>query len=87
MADSLLSEADTGRVMLCIEYMTIMFQESGLTNYAQELLELSANFRYEWGSKLKEMYLNNALGNMSGKVGGWMEIDRFQEHVVRYVMV
>lgn len=78
--------ADTGRIMLSLEYITIMFQASGLMNYAQELLELTTSFRYEWGSELKEMYLNNILVNMSGKVEGWMEIDRFQEHVVSEIM-
>lgn len=62
-----------------------MFQASGLNNYALETLELSASFRYEWSAELKEIYLNNCLVNMSGKVGGWMEVDRFQEHVVRII--
>ena len=68
---------DTGRIPITLQYLTIMFQASGLTNYAQELLELSVAFRYEWTEDLKSLYLNNALVNMSGKRDGWMEIDRF----------
>ena len=79
------SEGDSGRIMNQIQFLTLMFQASGLNNYALETLELSANFRYEWNLGVKTLYLNNCLENMSGKVGSWMEVDRFQEHVVRVV--
>ena len=72
------SEGDSGRIMNQIQFLTLMFQASGLNNYALETLELSANFRYEWNLGVKTLYLNNCLVNMSGKVGSWMEVDRFQ---------
>ena len=72
------SERDSGRIMNQIQFLTLMFQASGLNNYALETLELSANFRYKWNLGVKTLYLNNCLVNMSGKVGGWMEVDRFQ---------
>lgn len=71
--------------MLSIEYFTIMFQASGLNNYATELLNLSAAYRHEWGNEQKRVYLTNTLVNLSGREGGFMEVDRFQEHLVRCV--
>lgn len=62
-----------------------MFQASSLHNYAIELLELSASVRYEWTSELRDVYLENSLVNLSGRAGGFMEVDRFLEHIVRTI--
>ena len=67
------------------QFLTLLFQASGLNNYALETLKLSANFRPEWSQELRTLYLHNFFVNMSGKGGGWMEVDRFQEHMVRVI--
>ncbi|KAF8451276.1 hypothetical protein BGX38DRAFT_1142196 [Terfezia claveryi] len=63
----------------------VILAASGLNNYALEMLELSMSFRKEWGLEFKKIYLENSLVNMSGRKGGWIEVDRFQEHVVRVI--
>ena len=67
------------------QFLTLLFKASGLNNYALETLKLSENFRHEWSQELRTLYLHNFFVNMSGKVGGWMEVDRFQEHMVRVI--
>lgn len=79
------SLGDVGRIQICIQYLTIMFQASGLHNYALELIELSAGFRHEWSLEFKNAYMDNCLVNISGRSGGWMEVDRYQEHIVRTI--
>ena len=44
-----------------------------------ETFDLSASFRLEWSTEMKRLCLDNSLVNVSGRVGGWMEMDRFQE--------
>ncbi|KAI5780577.1 hypothetical protein DFH27DRAFT_617816 [Peziza echinospora] len=79
-------EGDSGRIMFSMHYLTIMFQASGLGNYASELLELSVVLRREWSEPLKEVYYRNVLVNLSGKEDCWMELDSAQEHVARMVL-
>lgn len=81
----MISVGDTGRIQLVLEYFTVMNQASNLHNYSIELLELSAAFRKEWTPEMREVYLRHCLVNLSGRAGAFMEVDRFQEHVVRTV--
>lgn len=59
------------------------FQGSGANKYANELLELIANFDFEFPEGLMKVIKNNWLVNLTGYKAGWFPGDLMQEHNVR----
>jgi hypothetical protein len=60
-----------------------MFQGSGANKYANELLELTPNFDFEFPEELMNAIKNNWLVNLTGYSSGWFPGDLMQEHNIR----
>ncbi|KAH6913289.1 hypothetical protein BKA70DRAFT_1525370 [Coprinopsis sp. MPI-PUGE-AT-0042] len=75
-----IAEGDIGRVLEVIKVLRFSFWGAGSTNYGNELLEMAANFLYDFPEDLKTALLNNYLVNPSGLPGHWQELDLLQEH-------
>jgi hypothetical protein len=56
------------------------FSGSGNPYYAQYLLELYCNFKWEFAEAMKAAIFQNWLVNPHGKPGQWIEMDLMQEH-------
>jgi hypothetical protein len=59
------------------------FTGSGKSKYANELLELTCNFEFEYSEELKTAILNNWLCNLSGLDGCWFPLDLLQEKNIK----
>ncbi|KAJ3541714.1 hypothetical protein NM688_g6046 [Phlebia brevispora] len=72
---------DSGRVILALKQIALMYRGMGRTKYAYEMFHLIHNFTYIWPEPLKKVILDNWLVNTTGKENGFSEIDLLQEHL------
>ncbi|KAG0352206.1 hypothetical protein BGZ54_002902 [Gamsiella multidivaricata] len=71
---------DVGRIESVVKWISVMFQGSSATNYANELLHLHCALNYRYSAQTKRAVLSSWLVNTTGKDGGWIPTDLYQEH-------
>lgn len=76
-------QGDPGRLVPVIKYFTILFQGTRQFNYARETIHLVACLERIWDTKAFDIWKNSVLVNPSGKEGGFLEKDRYNEKLVR----
>ncbi|KAH9918031.1 uncharacterized protein B0H18DRAFT_883201 [Fomitopsis serialis] len=95
MRDSLVLRALTnaikmgvsGRIVLILKALALIYRGSGRTKYAQEVLFLIHNLTHVWPEGLRKIVLNNWLVNPTGKPDSWVEVDLLQEHMNFWIKV
>ncbi|KAH9832850.1 uncharacterized protein C8Q71DRAFT_878441, partial [Rhodofomes roseus] len=70
----------SGRVVLILKALALIYRGAGRTKYAQEVLYLVHNMTHIWPEGLRKIVLNNWLVNPTGKPNAWVEVDLMQEH-------
>ncbi|KAH9839457.1 uncharacterized protein C8Q71DRAFT_704175 [Rhodofomes roseus] len=70
----------SGRIVLILKALALIYRGSGRTKYAQEVLFLIHNMTHIWPEELRKIVLNNWLVNPTGKPNAWVEVDLMQEH-------
>ncbi|TFY69112.1 hypothetical protein EVJ58_g610 [Rhodofomes roseus] len=78
-----IAEGDIGRVMNVMAVWTFTFTGSGHNKYANELIELTCQFEFEFSGALQKAILNNWLCNLSGIPGCWFPMDLLQEKNIK----
>ncbi|KAF9306638.1 hypothetical protein BG003_000957, partial [Podila horticola] len=71
---------DTGRIIECIKWLTIIFQAGSTRNYANELLHLHCGLAYTWTEKTADAITSSSLVNTTGQPNRWIPADLHQEH-------
>ncbi|KAF9275132.1 hypothetical protein BGZ74_004103 [Mortierella antarctica] len=71
---------DVGRIEQVLKRITIMFQAGKHINYGLELLRLSYNIRYKWGTNRKNAIFSSMLMNTQGRKNHFIPSDLYQEH-------
>ena len=78
-------KGDSGRVINCISFFTVWFQDSGCFNYASETLRLLICLRRLWSEDLRRYWMETCLITTSGKENSFVALDEFNEYIVREV--
>ncbi|KAI0038007.1 hypothetical protein FA95DRAFT_1506196 [Auriscalpium vulgare] len=78
-----LADGDIGRGLKVMAVWPFTFAGSGRNKYANELLELTCNFEFEYSAELQEAIKNNWLCNLSGIDGCWFAMDLMQEKNIK----
>jgi len=76
------AQGDSGRIVKQLEMIMIMFHGGRQSNYTIESLEWSAGMLKTGSDSLKRVWLNHCVVNLSGREGKWIEMDRFNKHLV-----
>jgi hypothetical protein len=77
---------DTGRLQKSFDILMVMFQGSPkMKSYRYQTLDLKALRTRLWTAEMRELWLWNAVLNLSGQQGKGIAIDEFNEWVVRAV--
>lgn len=76
-------QGDPGRLIPTIKYFTILFQGTKQFNYARETIHLVACLERIWDDKALAVWKSTVLVNPTGKEGGFLEKDRYNEILVR----
>ncbi|KAH9912438.1 uncharacterized protein B0H18DRAFT_1054099 [Fomitopsis serialis] len=71
----------SGRLVLLLKALALIYRGSGRTKYAQEVLFLVHNLTHVWPEELRKIVLNNWLVNPTGRESSWVEVDLLQEHM------
>ncbi|TFY59897.1 hypothetical protein EVJ58_g5477 [Rhodofomes roseus] len=71
----------SGRLVLLLKALGLIYRGSGRTKYAQEVLFLVHNLTHVWPEELRNIMLNNWLVNPTGRESSWVEVDLLQEHM------
>jgi hypothetical protein len=80
-------DADVGRMWAIYHIWTFMFRGAGCTNYANELLEMKAQYEHEMPPKLREVMERTWLVNRWGLKGRSIPTDLFIEHINGFIKV
>ncbi|KAK3843879.1 MAG: LOW QUALITY PROTEIN: hypothetical protein J3R72DRAFT_440193, partial [Linnemannia gamsii] len=75
-----IKQGDVGRIEAVLLPITIMFQAGGTKNYANQLLRLAFDIRHIWTEQRTDAIFSSWLVNTTGKAGGWIPSDLYQEH-------
>ncbi|KAG0011207.1 hypothetical protein BGZ81_002342 [Podila clonocystis] len=75
-----IKQGDVGRIEAVLGPITIMFQAGGTKNYAIQLLRLAFDIRHTWTERRTDAVFSSWLVNTTGKAGGWIPSDLYQEH-------
>ena len=75
-----IKQGDVGRIEAVLVPITIMFQAGGTKNYANQLLRLAFDIRHIWTEQRTDAIFSSWLVNTTGKAGGWIPSDLYQEH-------
>ena len=78
-------QGDSGRVINCISFFTVWFQDSGCFNYASGTLRLLVCLRRLWSEDLRRYWMETCLITTSGKENSFVALDEFNEYIVREV--
>ncbi|GBE80138.1 hypothetical protein SCP_0213410 [Sparassis crispa] len=78
-----IADGDIGRAMNVMAIWTFTFAGSGRSKYANELLEFTCQFEFEYSEELKTAIKNNWLCNLSGIEGCWFPMDLLQEKNIK----
>jgi len=78
-------QGDSGRIMNCLVYFTVWFQDTGHFNYASETIRLTACLRLLWSDDLRRFWMETCLLTTTDKAGSFMALDEFNEYIVREV--
>ncbi|KAF8070439.1 hypothetical protein FPV67DRAFT_1487410 [Lyophyllum atratum] len=73
-------DADVGRMWVVYDFWVFMFRGAGCHNYRNELLEMKAQFEYEFPPLLRELVERTWLVNRWGKKGRSIPTDLYLEH-------
>lgn len=76
---------DTGLMINGLKFISVWFQASNNHKYAAECLKLTACLNCVYSKRLAKFWMENALVNLSGKQGGFMALDAWNEHIVKEV--
>ncbi|KAJ3555923.1 hypothetical protein NM688_g2309 [Phlebia brevispora] len=71
---------DSGRVVLSLKMLALVYRGTGRTKYAQETLFVIHNITHVWPKPLRHIILNNWLVNPTGRANSFVPIDLLQEH-------
>jgi hypothetical protein len=82
-----IKQGDVGRIEAVLAPITIMFQAGGTKNYANLLLRLAFDIRHTWTEQRTDAIFSSWLVNTTGKVGGFIPSDLYQEHNNLYTKV
>jgi hypothetical protein len=82
-----IQDADIGRMWAIYHIWTFAFRGAGCTNYANKLLEMHAQYRYEMTPKLRELLERTWLVNHWGIKGRSIGTDLFIEHINGFIKV
>ncbi|KAG0260904.1 hypothetical protein BGZ95_004331 [Linnemannia exigua] len=75
-----IKQGDVGRIEAVLVPITITFQAGGTKNYANQLLRLAFDIRHTWTELQTDAIFSSWLVNTTGKAGGWIPSDLYQEH-------
>lgn len=78
-------QGDSGRVVHCLAYFTVWFQDTRNYNYAAETMRLMACLRRIWSDDLRKYWMETCLLTTTGKEQSFMSLDEFNEYIVREV--
>ncbi|KAG6835249.1 hypothetical protein H0H93_003482 [Arthromyces matolae] len=73
-------DADVGRMWMVYDFWIFMFRGAGCHNYGNEILEMKAQFHYEFPPLLREVVERTWLVNRWGKKGRSIPTDLYLEH-------
>ncbi|KAF5334932.1 hypothetical protein D9611_010044 [Ephemerocybe angulata] len=73
-------DADVGRMWVVYDFWVLMFRGAGCHNYANELLEMKAQFEYEFPPLLRDVVERTWLVNRWGIAGRSIPTDLYLEH-------
>jgi hypothetical protein len=73
-------DADVGRMWLVYDFWVFMMRGAGCHNYGNEILEMKAQFQYEFPELLREVVERSWLVNRWGKKGRSIPTDLYLEH-------
>ncbi|KAF5378547.1 hypothetical protein D9615_007075 [Tricholomella constricta] len=73
-------DADVGRMWAVYDFWVFMFRGAGCHNYGNEILEMKAQFEYEFPPLLRELVERTWLVNRWGKKGRSIPTDLYLEH-------
>lgn len=73
-------DADVGRMWLVYDFWLYMMRGAGCNNYGNEILEMKAQFLYEFPEHLREVVERTWLVNRWGKKGRSIPTDLYLEH-------
>lgn len=77
-------KGNTGRLEKGVTFSAAMFHSVPRhANYCRLTIDLLAKMRVKWTPEMREIWLKNALVNMSGKLDKFIVIDAFNEYVAR----
>jgi hypothetical protein len=82
-----IQDADVGRMWAIYHVWTFAFRGAGCTNYANELLEMRAQYYHEMTPKLRELLERTWLVNRWGMKGRSIGTDLFIEHINGFIKV
>ncbi|KAK3827116.1 MAG: hypothetical protein JOS17DRAFT_791887 [Linnemannia elongata] len=82
-----IKQGDVGRIEAVLVPITVMFQAGGTKNYANLLLQLAFDIRHTWTELRTDAIFSSWLVNTTGKAGGWIPSDLYQEHNNLYTKV
>ncbi|KAJ7083313.1 hypothetical protein B0H15DRAFT_952006 [Mycena belliarum] len=77
------SDGDIGRAMNVMAVWTFTFPGCGKNKYANELLEITCNFEYEYSPELQDVTLDNWLCKLVKDGGVFFPMDQMQEHNIK----
>ena len=73
-------DADVGRMWVVYDFWVFMMRGAGCHNYGNEILEMKAQFQYEFPELLREVVERTWLVNRWGKKGCSIPTDLYLEH-------
>jgi hypothetical protein len=80
-------DADVGRMWAICHIWTFAFRGAGCTNYANEVLEMHAQYYHEMSPKLRELLERTWLVNRWGLKRRSIATDLFIEHINGFIKV
>ncbi|ESK89674.1 hypothetical protein Moror_8592 [Moniliophthora roreri MCA 2997] len=77
-------DADVGRMWVIYDFWVYTFRGAGCHNYGNKILEMKAQFKYEYSPQLAEIVENTWLVNCFGLPGHSIPTDLYLEHNNNY---
>ena len=75
---------EIGKVLDMSKYFTTcLYGYDGSHYYRNAMTDLQVSMEFLWTPKFRELAKKSLLVNPTGRPGGWMPIDQFQEHMQR----
>ncbi|TFY74351.1 hypothetical protein EWM64_g9660 [Hericium alpestre] len=78
--NSAIKDADVGRMWMVYDHWLFMMRGAGCHNYGNEILEMKAQFKYEYVPELAEIVEHTWIVNRWGQPGKSIATDRYLEH-------